>query len=153
LVGLNCAVCHTGSVRADPKAERRLVLGMPANTMDLQSYFRFLFDCAADGRFTENELMPRIEAEADLDPVEKITYKTAIKQVRDALLARSRRLSYLEARDDKGELIRPPFGPGRVDTFNPYKAVQFNFPMAHDDSVGTADLPSLWNQQIRKGLA
>jgi mono/diheme cytochrome c family protein len=153
LVGLNCAVCHTGSVRTGPGAEPRLVLGMPANTMDLQSYFRFLFDCAGDGRFTETELMPRIEAVAGLDPLERLTYKIAIKQVRDALLARSQRLSYLQARDDGGELIRPPFGPGRVDTFNPYKAVQFNFPMADDHTVGTADLPSLWNQQIRKDLA
>jgi hypothetical protein len=153
LVGLNCAVCHTGSVRTASQGEPQFILGMPANTMDLQSYFQFLFDCAADGRFTENELLPRIEAITELDPVERLTYKIAIKQVRDALLARSQRLSYLQAKDEKGELIRPPFGPGRVDTFNPYKAVQFNFPMAHDHTVGTVDLPSLWNQQIRKGLA
>jgi cytochrome c5 len=153
LVGLNCATCHVGSVRTGPGAEPRFILGMPANTVDLQSYFRFLFDCAGDGRFNETELMPRIEAVAKLDPIERMTYKIAIKQVRDALLARSQRLLYLQAKDDKGELLRPPFGPGRVDTFNPYKAVQFNFPMANDDTVGTVDLPSLWNQQIRKHLA
>jgi hypothetical protein len=147
LVGLNCAVCHTGVVRTAPEAERHIILGMPANTMDLQTYFRFLFDCAADGRFTENELMPRIDALAKLDPLERATYKIAIKQARDALLARARRLSYLSEKD------RPQFGPGRVDTFNPYKAVQFNFPMANDDTVGTVDLPSLWNQKIRDGLA
>jgi mono/diheme cytochrome c family protein len=152
LVGLNCAVCHTGTVRTSPGSEPRLILGMPANSVDLQSYFGFLFRCAADGRFTEAELMPRVEAVTHLDPVERLTYKFAVGRLRDALLQRSRRLSYLQATDDKGELLRPPFGPGRVDTFNPYKAVQFNFPMADDTTVGTADLPSLWNQQIRKGL-
>jgi mono/diheme cytochrome c family protein len=43
---------------------------------------------------------------------------------------------------------RPAQGPGRVDTFNPYK-VMFRFDMTRDQSVGTADLPSLWNQKIR----
>jgi hypothetical protein len=45
---------------------------------------------------------------------------------------------------------RPLQGPGRVDTFNPYK-VMFGFDLASDRSVGTADLPSLWNQEIREG--
>ena len=48
---------------------------------------------------------------------------------------------------------RPPQGPGRVDTFNPYKAMfaaETNFDS--DTTVGTADLPSLWNQRIRQGL-
>jgi hypothetical protein len=82
----------------------------------------------------------------------RLTYKIALKQLREGLLERSRRLWYLSARDANGDLIRPAFGPGRVDTFNPYKAVQFNFPMDQDHAVGTADLPSLWNQQIRDGL-
>jgi mono/diheme cytochrome c family protein len=38
-----------------------------------------------------------------------------------------------------------------VDTFNPYK-VLFGFDLARDGSVGTADLPSLWNQKIREGM-
>src|SRR5262249_32885113 len=118
----------------------------------LQSYFSFLFRCAADGRFQEDELMPRVEQAIKLDPLERLTYKIAIKQLRDGLLERSRRLSYLSARDENGELIRPPFGPGPVDPFSPYKAVQFNSPMDQDHTVGTADLPSLWNQQIRDGL-
>ncbi|MCX6630520.1 MAG: hypothetical protein NTW28_23130, partial [Candidatus Solibacter sp.] len=41
--------------------------------------------------------------------------------------------------------------PGRVDTFNPYK-VLFGFDMTKDGGVGTADLPSLWNQKSREGL-
>ncbi len=41
---------------------------------------------------------------------------------------------------------RPPFGPGRVDTFNPYKVI-LRIPI--DDTVGTVDLPSLWNQRMR----
>jgi mono/diheme cytochrome c family protein len=36
-----------------------------------------------------------------------------------------------------------------VDTFNPYK-VMLKLPM--DDTVGTVDLPSLWNQRMRRGM-
>src|SRR5262249_3515307 len=46
---------------------------------------------------------------------------------------------------------RPPFGPGRVDTFNPYKVLR-RLPMENDKTVGTVDLPSLWNQKPRQGL-
>jgi mono/diheme cytochrome c family protein len=49
------------------------------------------------------------------------------------------------------ERHRPPQGPGRVDTFNPYKRM-FGFDMKADASVGTADLPPLFNQRPRQGL-
>src|SRR5207302_5794909 len=42
------------------------------------------------------------------------------------------------------------FGPGRVDTFNPYKVLFFQTEVGH--AVGTADFPSLWNQRQREGM-
>src|SRR5688572_3079787 len=47
-VSLNCGVCHTGSVRETPDGSRSIVLGMPANTMDLEKYTRFLIAVASD---------------------------------------------------------------------------------------------------------
>ena len=41
-IGLNCATCHTGTVRDDAAAAPRIVLGMPAHQIDLQGYARFL---------------------------------------------------------------------------------------------------------------
>ena len=41
LAGLNCATCHVGTVRETPSSPRQIVLGMPANQMDLQGYSRF----------------------------------------------------------------------------------------------------------------
>ena len=41
-VGLNCATCHVGTMRDSAGEPRRIVLGMPANQMDLQGYARFL---------------------------------------------------------------------------------------------------------------
>jgi hypothetical protein len=49
----------------------------------------------------------------------------------------------------------PRWGRGRVDTFNPYKAIQFNWPidrLPHDELIGASDFPSLWNQRPREGL-
>src|SRR5690606_2876610 len=71
LAGLNCAVCHTSTVRGTPQSEPVVHLGMPANTVNLEALFQFLFDAAADERFTAEALMPLIEEETDLDPIER----------------------------------------------------------------------------------
>jgi RoxA-like, cytochrome c-like len=45
---------------------------------------------------------------------------------------------------------RPTQGRGRTDTFNPTK---FNvFQMPEDRTIGTVDLPAIWNQRARVGL-
>src|SRR5262245_60416669 len=43
-VSLNCGVCHTGTLRDEPGGTPRIILGMPANTMDLEGYTRFLLE-------------------------------------------------------------------------------------------------------------
>jgi len=50
---------------------------------------------------------------------------------------------------------QPPWGPGRVDTFNPYKLIQANMPLASlhkSELVGVADFPSIFNQGPREGM-
>jgi mono/diheme cytochrome c family protein len=143
LVGLNCAVCHTGVVQDAPDGPTRFVLGMPAHQFDIESYFRFLFNCARDERFNADTLLAAIEQEnPDFPWHEKLIYRyLAIPRTRDALRQRADEVTFLEK--------NPPFGPGRVDTFNPYKV---HFKLPGDDTIGTADLPSLWNQRPRDGL-
>jgi mono/diheme cytochrome c family protein len=159
-VGLNCAVCHASTIRVSggmdpgkiyPAAQSRyldenrtrvLVFGMPANTVDLQAYFQFLFNCAADPYFTVDNLISRIAAQTRLGPVERFLYRQAIPAVREQLLMRRGQLDFLNR--------TPPFGPGRVDTFNPYKTTIFGLP--YDNTVGTADFPSIWNQRPRVGM-
>jgi hypothetical protein len=49
----------------------------------------------------------------------------------------------------------PDWGAGRVDTFNPYKAIQFNWNLAllpPSELIGASDYPSLWNQAPREGM-
>ena len=145
LAGLNCATCHAGTYRESPTAARRIVLGMPANQMDLQSYLRFLTACAQDPRFTASNLIAAIEkVNPNLGFFEKLVYRLiVVGRTRNGILDRAMETAWFDS--------RPPQGPGRVDTFNPYK-VLFAFNMAADNSVGTVDLPSLWNQRPRRGL-
>jgi mono/diheme cytochrome c family protein len=145
LVGLNCATCHTGTLRESPTSSRQIVPGMPAHQMDLQGYANFLTACARDPRFEASTL---IEAIRKQDPefswITSILYRfVVIKRTRDGILERAKQNAWF---DD-----RPPQGPGRVDTFNPYKRI-FNFDMKADASVGTADLPPLFNQRMRQGM-
>ena len=142
LVGMNCAICHAGSVRATPESQRQIVLGMPSNTVDLQAYFRFLFACAADGRFTVDAVMERVRAQGALDPYECFAYPRAIRQFREQVLAQKEKVAYWSE--------FPDFGPGRIDTFNPYKRLFFDMPVG--PWVGTSDFPSLWNQRPREGM-
>ena len=56
LVGLNCATCHTGTVRESANSPRQIIAGMPAHQMDLQGYANFLTACARDPRFEAGTL-------------------------------------------------------------------------------------------------
>jgi len=145
VVGLNCATYHTGTVRDAPGAARRIVLGMPSHGMDVQAYLRFLTACAQDPRFTADNLIAAIERiNPNFGFFDRLGLRLlAVRRTRDGILD--------GARDNAWFDTRPPQGPGRVDTFNPYK-VMFKFDMSADDTVGTVDLPSLWNQRVRRTL-
>ena len=145
MVGLNCAVCHAATVRTSDAAEPELVLGMPANQLDLLSYFEFLFDCASDARFTVPNVMAHIEEVADLGPIDRMLYRAAVPTVREALLARAGRLAPL--RTDRFRS-----GKGRIDTFNPYKAAVLGYPEVELAAPGASDFPSIWNQAIRRDM-
>jgi processive rubber oxygenase RoxA-like protein/cbb3-type cytochrome c oxidase subunit III len=145
-VGLNCATCHVGAYRDAPGAPPTIVLGMPAHQMDLQGYARFLSAVAKDPRFNADTLVAAMKKHPEFGFFDGLVYKwLVIRRTRDGILERDSRIAWFDK--------RPPQGPGRVDTFNPYKAMfaeETHFDT--DDTVGTADLPSLWNQRIRDGL-
>jgi hypothetical protein len=143
-VALNCGLCHTGTIRDTPESPRRVIVGMPANRLELENYIRFLSSCALDPRFTTENVMAAIDARTRLNPIEGYIYRQAIPLIREALIEQGSRLSFIES--------RPDWGPGRVDTFNPYKAIQFHWPMKDDTSIGTSDYPSIWNQRPREGM-
>lgn len=152
LTGLNCAVCHVGQVRADVDAEPVTILGMPANTVDLQAFFNFLFVAAGDNRFTADVLIPEMEKDGRLFFIDRWIYRyLAIPQLQAGLLKRKAQLEAFMLP------MHPLFGPGRVDTFNPYKTNQYAayFPpgsFTDEERIGTADFPAIWNQGPREGM-
>lgn len=145
IVGLNCAVCHIGTLRESPTSPRQIMLGAPAHQIDLQGYQRFLFAAGRDPRFTPDVLIPAMRAASpEFSWFDEVLYRFfIITTARDGLLRQAERSSWFDSRPDQG--------PGRVDTFNPYK-VLLGIDIAADTTVGTADLPSVWLQGPREGL-
>lgn len=143
-IGLNCAVCHTGTLKESADSPTRIILGMPAHQFDLQKYLRFLFAVADDPRFTADRIIPAIaQVNPEFGFFDRIIYRfRVIPDTRKGLQTEKRLFAWMDT--------RPDHGPGRVDTFNPYKLNIFGLP--EDPLVGTADLPSLWNQGPREGL-
>jgi hypothetical protein len=150
---INCAVCHTGSVRSAALEAPTIIPAMPANTVDLIAFFNFLFRCAGDERFNAERLVSAMK-EAHIDaPLDGLVYRFVVPQMQEALLARAERLHFLF------DPAYPPVGPGRVNTFDTFKFEQFApYYRAHgvvpgpDELFGTVDFPAVWNQAAREGL-
>ena len=149
-VGLNCAVCHTGTVRDAPDAEPRIVLGMPAHQLDLQGFVQFVLECSLDNRMTAEAVRGRLPESNGPSAFERALLRFGLV---DRL-----KLQTLELRNRIQPILAseiPRWGRGRVDTFNPYKAIQFNWnldDLPDQELIGAADLPSLWNQAPREGM-
>lgn len=149
VVTQNCATCHVGSLRNTPKSAPRVISTMPSNTVDLGKYIEFIASVPYDVRFTAKEMMPEIEAlGAHFNPLEKLLYRyLVIPQTRDSLMTQANKLSFIERES--------AYGPGRVDTFTPYKTLQFNFPvnrLKDEELNGIGDFPSIWQQAPREGM-
>lgn len=144
----NCGLCHTASYRTAENEPEQLILGGSAHGLDLQSFQWFLYDCAASDNFTVKKVMAAIEADLEtrdesLSSIEKMIYEAAILPFAKTGLAVQRK-AY------EWQKSRPPQGRGRTDTFNPTKLVVFHMP--DDGTIGTVDLPVVWNQRTREGM-
>jgi mono/diheme cytochrome c family protein len=152
-VWLNCAVCHVGTVRAESGAEQQLILGAPSNNLRLFDFIQFLRAAAIDNRWQPDYVLAKIEeAGGDLGLFERLIYRfLVVGQVRKGLLAVNDQLEFL----DRQLALGHDWGPGRVDTFNPYKKIQFNYDMSRipdAELTGAADYPSIWMQRPRQGM-
>jgi hypothetical protein len=149
-VGLNCAVCHTSTVRDTPDGAQRVVLGMPANRLDLQKFVQFVMDCTLDNRVTADAIIGRLPKTGGPSLFERALLQFGlVDRLKIQTLALRNRIEPLLY-----ERV-PDWGRGRVDTFNPYKAIQFNWRLTDlppGELVGASDFPSLWNQKPREGL-
>ncbi len=150
LVWLNCAVCHTGTV-TDATGKRRIISGMPANNLDLYRFFVFLLSLSKDARIGDiDQVEQAIQASGDgLGWIEKQVWRfVVLPQVREQLIMTATAvLPLLEAQS--------PWGPGRVDTFNPYKLLHLRGSLSDLDPAEVAaasDFPSIFLQGPREGM-
>ena len=142
-VEANCSLCHTSLYRKTPDSKPVVVPGGPAHTMDLQGFQRFLYDSAADPRFNPDTIMAAIEKVHQFSWTEGLVYKNLIiPATKVALLQQKAQYAWQD--------VRPQQGRGRTDTFNPTKFVVFHMP--YDNTIGTVDLPQVWNQKPRENL-
>ncbi|HEX2101701.1 MAG TPA: hypothetical protein VHF69_13595, partial [Candidatus Synoicihabitans sp.] len=122
--------------------------GMPANTIDLQGFQRFLSAVVVDERFTGARIAPVIERMKTDDALNRTLLRlVGVPMMQERLITlRQRFASFMDR--------QPPFGPGRFDTFNPPK-VLLNFRMdkvPEEEWVGVCDFPSVWLQRPRQGM-
>lgn len=148
LIGMNCALCHTGMIRSASDTKPAVVRGMGSTTLDLGGFFGFLFHVVNDPRYQADTLLAAMDARAPLSFVDRILYRRVIEKFQEGLKGRQELLKPLFASD------HPPFGPGRVDTFNPYKLLQHvhEYPngLIPEEAIGTARYPSIWNQAHKR---
>jgi hypothetical protein len=150
--GFNCAICHTGIYRKTPQSQPAIVLGMPSHQLDFQALTRFIVDCPMDERFTVQNVMARMrEVGANLGWFDRLIYRFAlIPRVRTQTAVLGAKIKLLLE-----ENTVTAWGRGRVDTFSPYKTLQFNWKLAdlpRGELIGPSDFPSLWNQKPREGM-
>ena len=141
-VGINCALCHSTTYRADAESQPVIVPTGPSQKFDALSYLRFLGDCAADPRFTPENIINEMKYHTELSRLDWILYRyVIIPRTKEELLAQRDRLAWTND--------RPIWGPGRIDPFNPVKFHQLA--LKDDKTIGNSDMMPIWNMAARKG--
>lgn len=139
----NCALCHTSTYKATPQSKPTILLGAPAHQLDLQAFQRFLYGCASNPLFTTDNILEAIEKIHPMSFFESLSYRFFIIPItKEGLLQQKIDYSW--------QYKRPLQGPGRVDTFNPTKINVYH--LGDDGTVGTTDLPQIWNQKKRENM-
>lgn len=141
-VGINCAICHTGSYRLRAGDPPTIVPAAPAHQMSPQTYLRFLFACASDPRFTGETIMAEIAKNYRMPVIDRLVYRLlVIPFTRRAILRLKEQDAWMDS--------RPDWGRGRIDPFNPVKFRILGLPV--DETIGNSDMEPVWNINAHAG--
>lgn len=141
-VAVNCAACHTTTVRTTPKDNPMMFIGGPSSRFMPQAYLRFLFACASDPRFNADNVMAEIERIQKLSFLDRLLYRyLIIPQVKKTLVKQ-------QQEDYAWMNTRPDWGPGRTD-MNPFQLVVMRLP--DNGTIGSTDIMAIWNQRAHEG--
>ena len=143
-VANNCAICHVATYRTKPDETPVMVAAGPNHTLNVQGFLRFLTRCARDIRFNADTLLTEIEQHTHLSLLDRLAYRyLLIPRTRQALLARDPQFAFMNRNG------WPDWGAGRDDPMNLTKYFMTSLPM--DNTIGSADFPSVWNLDLREG--
>jgi mono/diheme cytochrome c family protein len=124
---------------------------MPAQQLDLEALVEFVLACTLDNRTTTESVAGRFREMGGRSGLsERLLMRAGLM---DRL-----KLQTLDLRNRIVPILAhdiPRWGRGRVDTFNPYKSIQFNWrleQLPRAELLGASDFPSLWNQAPREGM-
>ena len=152
-VWMNCSVCHVGTYTLPGSDEVHFLPGGASNDLKLYEFIQFFLMVGTDPSFTADRVIEAInsdEVPGHLNFIERPFYRYIVMpQVKAALGLLANQLQFTARQE--------PYGPGRVDTFNTYKVLQFNFPMGPEYITnvalnGSTDYPSIWMQGPRAGM-
>jgi len=137
-------------VRETADGSQQIVPAMPSNNLDLHAFTAFVVDIADSPQLSPDKLIPDMKkAGANIDWLDEQVWRyVVIPRLREVLIEQRAIPHPLMA-------YQPPWGPGRVDTFNPYKVIQFHQrldDLTDAEKVGAADFPSIFNQGPRGEL-
>jgi hypothetical protein len=143
-VGINCAMCHTASVRLRAGDVPKIYPAAPSHQTAPQQYVRFLFACASDPRFTADTILAEIAKNHQLSTLDRLIYRyVIIPRTRSGLLDLNNASAWMRS--------RPDWGRGRIDPFNPVKFRVLEQPI--DATIGNSDMVPLWNLGAHQGYA
>jgi hypothetical protein len=141
-VAINCAFCHTSSVRTSETAAPMLVAAGPGNQINPQAYVKFLQAVAEDPRFEADTLLTAMRGLTELSWMERMRYRLL-------LIPATRRALQKQRREYDWMYRNPAWGPGRIDPFNPVKFRMLELPV--DNTIGNSDMVPIWNMRAREG--
>lgn len=143
-IGVNCAFCHLAAIRLSHDELPVLYPGGASNTVDILGYQRFLFRCASDPRFNSKNILAQIGQIYNLSFIDRLLYRYAlIPATKKALLKQKEKFAWTD--------VRPAWGVGRIDPFNPVKVSVLN--VSPGNTTGNSDMQPIWNLRPRQGMA
>lgn len=160
-VGVNCAFCHVSTVRSAINGPDNIILGMPANTVDPEAFFRFLFQVVDDDDFNVDNVLKHIKEKGWLGHWQEFMHRyVLIPAFQKGVRGMKHRFEFLKRRPT-------PFGPGRVDTWAFYKVSPLQdwfwlleklpeaghayIEMDAGTLTGIADFPAIWREKVVGG--
>jgi cytochrome c5 len=154
VLGVNCALCHAGTVREAPGAEAKVIVGMPPQQVDVQGFFRFIFDCIESTKFNAPNVIREIRAlNGPANLFERVKYRLLIPRLRGQVREVDGKIGLLTT----DRVVAS--GPGRLDTVNPGKALEVGWNLEEmlessrrEELIATADFPPTWNLAKRRGM-